>query len=94
MNDDDFLSKVEPVERTLSIFDNHSKDLLQELEVGVPLEMLRLIVAARDGDYKLYLPYVLDELQIRRLAELMGNHLQPDFDSNYYVLEASGIYNC
>jgi hypothetical protein len=94
MKEDDFLTKLEPVERTLSIFDNHSKDLLQELEVGVPLDMLKLIVTARDGDHELYLPYVLDELQIGRLNELMGNRLQPDFESNYYVLEVNGIYNC
>jgi hypothetical protein len=93
MKENDLLSKLERVERTLSIFNNNSNDLLQELEVKVPLGKLKLIVIPKVGDDELYLPYVLDELQLKRLNELMGHAIKPDFQKNYYVLEANGVYN-
>lgn len=56
MKENDLLTKLERVERTLSVFERNSNNLLQELEVNVPLDKLKLIVIPRDNDDELYLP--------------------------------------
>ena len=93
MIENELLTKLIRVERTLSVFDNDSNNLLQELEVNVPLDGLKMIVVPKEGDDQLYLPYVLNESQIYRLNEIMGNPIEPDLKRNYYVLECIGIYD-
>jgi hypothetical protein len=93
MKENDLLNKLLRVERTLSEYDDKSKDLLQELEVNIPLDKLKLIVVSKDGDDQLYLPYVLDELQLKKITEMMDITLLPDFNKNYYVLDCIGIYD-
>lgn len=93
MNENDLLSKLERVERNLSVFDNNSNDLLQELEVNISLNTLKNIVTPKEGDDLLYLPYILDKSQIIKLNEIMGSPLQPDSRKNYYVLDCIGFYN-
>jgi hypothetical protein len=93
MQEGDLLNKLERVERIIRVYDKKANELLEEVAIDVPLDKLKLIVAPKDGDDELYLPYVLEELKLKSLNELIGNLLKLEFGKNYYVLEADGIYN-
>lgn len=92
MNENDLLGRLERVERTLRIYDNSSEDILQELEVSASVDELKRVVVPKEGDDQLYDGYLLDELQLNKLKELLGYTFEPDFNKNYYVLECQGVY--
>ena len=90
----DLLDKLERVERSLNIYSNENKDLIEEINIDfLPLEKLKSIVTPRDGDSLLYLGYILDEEKLKSINDALGGKIKPDFKLYYYVLECTGIYN-
>ena len=93
MDSGNLLDKLEKVERTINIYGKETKDLVEEINVDIPLEKLKNIVTPKNGDPLLYRGYVLDVKQLEDLNIDLGNIIQPDFSLYYYVLECHGIYN-
>ena len=94
MTTTNLLDKLERVERTINIYSNESKDLVKEISIdNIPIDKLKNIVIPKDGDPLLYLGYVLNEAQLKKLNNELGNIIEPNFSLYYYVLECHGIYN-
>ena len=87
------LDKLKGVERTINIYRNVDTELMQEISINTPIDVLKTIVTPRDGDAMLYLGYILNEKQLEELGGEIGHLIEPDFDQFYYVLECTGIYD-
>lgn len=93
MNGNNLLDKLKGVKRTINTYDNRGKELVNEIDINIPLEKLKEIVSPKDGDALLYMGYLLNPNQLDRLYEELGIKNKPNFELYYYVLECHGIYN-
>ena len=94
MESDNLLNKLERVERSINIYGNVDKKLIEEISIDIPIEVLRDIIKSSDRrDSMLYLGYVLDRQRLEEINNKLGEVIQPDFNKYYYVLECTGIYN-
>jgi hypothetical protein len=82
------------VEREIKEYDNESKEILQEINVGmIPLERLLAIVEPKADDPLLYDGYILNEYQIEEFNSHFPHRIIANFETCYYVLECSGLYD-
>jgi hypothetical protein len=88
----DISSKLLRVERTINIYDTDD-ELIEEIEIDIPLEILQNIIVANDDDPLLYDGYELNEVQLQKLNDNLQNKLLFDLKQYSYVLVAGGIYN-
>jgi hypothetical protein len=93
MATEDLRDKLEKVERTISIFKRKHEELVEEITIDLPVEELRNIITPKEGDTMLYLPYVLDNEQLKSINNHLGGKINIDLEVYYYVLESNGIYN-
>lgn len=93
MESKDLLDKLEKVERSINIYDSKTEDLIREIDIDIPLERLKNVVAPKEGDPLLYRGYILDAKQLEEINNDLGGIIKPDFNLYYYVLECHGIYN-
>lgn len=94
MDSNNLLDKLEKVERSINIYSHFDKELIGAISIDIPIDVLRDIIKSSDqGDFMLYLGYVLDRQQLEEINCKLGGVMQPDFNQNYYVLECTGIYN-
>jgi hypothetical protein len=85
--------KISRVERTVNTYDKTTKDVVKETGIVIPLDELTKIIAPKKDDRLLYDGYILNEHQLEKLNNYLGEKINPDFTSHYYVLESHGVYN-
>lgn len=85
--------KLINIERSLSIFEKKSDDLLIEFPVDLDINELKEIVHQKKHDDLLYLPYGLNKSQTNRLIKKMGINLIVELKTYIYILECHGIYD-
>ncbi len=85
--------KLQGVERSLDIYRNSDEHLVKKFDIEIPIEILREIINPKQGDFMLYLDYILDKLQLEKLSKALVINIQPDFDLYYYVLNCTGLYD-
>jgi hypothetical protein len=94
MEEKSLLDKLERVERAINIYRNEEDpELIEEINIDIPLEKLKSVVTPKDNDPLLYMGYILDAKQLAELNKELGGIINPDFSLYYYVLECNGIYN-
>ncbi len=87
------MSKLIRTKRTIATYSIRDEHIVSEENIdSVSLEFLQSIVHPRDDDSQLTEGYILDENQLVRINGQLENKLTFDFNSFYYVLECTGIY--
>ena len=87
------LDKIVKIERSINIYRNSDNEMAEEIIIEVPVEKLREIVPPKEDDPELYEAYILTELQLEQINELLDKKILPDYIQFFYVLEAAGIYD-
>ena len=91
------LGKLLRTERTICVYrktksSSYRKET-QEISVdSIPLDALKAIVTPNDEDPLLYSGYILSEVQLSKLADILGIKVNSNHDKFDYVLECYGIY--
>ena len=85
--------KLLNVTRTVNVYDNDSKNLIKEISMNASFERLRGIVTPMPNDPLLYQGYVLTREQLEKLSSYLQPQILANFHSEYYVLEAAGLYD-
>ena len=93
MESNNLLDRLKGVERFINIYRDIDKELVEEISIDIPVDVLKNIVPHKDGDPLFYLGYILNESQLEKLNNEIGNIIKPDFSICYYVLECQGIYD-
>lgn len=87
------LDKIVKIERSINIYRNSDNEMAEEIIIEIPLEKLREIVPPKEDDPDLYEAYILTELQLEQLNNLLEKKILPDYIQFFYALEAAGIYD-
>ena len=87
------LDKIVKIERSINIYRNSDNEMAEEIIIEIPVEKLREIVPPKEDDPDLYEAYILTELQLEQINQLLDKKIQPDYIQFFYVLEAAGIYD-
>ncbi|WP_426667005.1 DUF7683 domain-containing protein [Mucilaginibacter sp. McL0603] len=85
--------KLISVERSLQVFDKKSEELVIEYAVTLDLDSIIKIVKPLKSDPKLYRPYALSQLQIKKLLAKINLDLIMEMKTYHYFLDCSGIYD-
>ncbi|MGN6494494.1 MAG: DUF7683 domain-containing protein [Agriterribacter sp.] len=93
MKENSLINKLIGVTRSINTYNERKEELVEELKIDLPLEVLRKIVPPEKGDELLYLGYVLNQEQLYKFYQILGIEDEPNFKLNYYVLECHGVYN-
>ena len=84
--------KLIRIERTINIY-NENNELIKEINIDIPIKKLKNIVLPKEDDPLLYDGYVLSREQLENINSHIKDKILPNFESNSYVLECTGIYN-
>jgi hypothetical protein len=76
MQPKDLSDKLVRVERAINIYRSESEELVEEINIDIPLEQLKRIVPPKENDSLLYLGYILNEEQLRQLNNELDNTTQ------------------
>ena len=87
------LDKIIQIERSVNIYRKEDDEALEEIIIEIPLETLKEIITPKEDDPQMYEGYLLNEEQLAKINALIETKIVPDFNENYYVLEATGIYD-
>lgn len=87
------LDKIVEIERSVNIYQNSDSELVEEIIIEIPLEILKEIVQAKEDDPSLYEAYILNEQQLDKINQHLEKKIIPDYTQFFYVLEAAGIYD-
>jgi hypothetical protein len=85
--------KLIGIEREIKEYDVESKNVIQEINIdAIPNELLLKVVVPKADDPLLYDGYILTGEQLEKINLYLKDKLVPMFETCYYVLECSGIY--